>query len=421
MVKHILTIIWNQRRSNGWIFAELLVVVSVLWVMMDSLLVDQYTYYSPLGFQIENTYKVNLGVLTPGTPGYVEDTLLTTRPGEDVMRLGDNLKQNPQVEEVSFSTVGCPYTWNNMWGGLVRADADTSTKAGSYQMSRVTSEYFDILRFTDKEGNPLRPIVEKNEGEIVFSADIEKYLFGDESAVGKHVKYDINNTDHMTISAVSSPIRQTEYRKSSPCFYQVLSLKNMMTEIESQEIMGSDCLIRMKPGFRVDDMDAFLQSMEERLTVNNIYVSSIIPLNELRTDMLKDRQDNLKKKLALVGFMLVNVFFGIIGTFWLRTQQRRGEIGLRVALGSNRNQLHRFMNMEGLCLLVLTIPFVLVFILNMLYFDMPDTYRLPYTWWRFMAAFGGAYALLASMIYLGIWFPISQVNKMAPSDALRYE
>ena len=25
MIKHILKIMWNQRRSNGWIFAELLV------------------------------------------------------------------------------------------------------------------------------------------------------------------------------------------------------------------------------------------------------------------------------------------------------------------------------------------------------------------------------------------------------------
>ncbi len=61
MIKHILKIIWNQRRSNGWIFAELLVVVAILWVMMDSMLVDQYTYHSPLGFDIRNTYKIQLG------------------------------------------------------------------------------------------------------------------------------------------------------------------------------------------------------------------------------------------------------------------------------------------------------------------------------------------------------------------------
>ena len=85
--------------------------------------------------------------------------------------------------------------------------------------------------------------------------------------------------------------------------------------------------------------------------------------------------------------MLVNVFFGIVGTFWLRTQYRRGEMGLRSALGASRGTLKCFLNVEGLFLLIFTIPVVLVFIFNMLYFDLPDTDRLAYTWWRFSCHF----------------------------------
>ena len=88
--------------------------------------VDKYTYYSPLGFDIEDTYKVQLGILAPGTPGYVDDSLLTTRQGEDVLRLAGLLRQAPEVEEVSISHVGCVYTENRSWSQLYRADADTS-------------------------------------------------------------------------------------------------------------------------------------------------------------------------------------------------------------------------------------------------------------------------------------------------------
>ena len=56
MIKHILKIIWHQRRNNGWIFVELLLVFAVLCIMMDSLLVNLYTYYKPLGFDITNVY-----------------------------------------------------------------------------------------------------------------------------------------------------------------------------------------------------------------------------------------------------------------------------------------------------------------------------------------------------------------------------
>ena len=126
----------------------------------------------------------------------------------------------------------------------------------------------------------------------------------------------------------------------------------------------------MRNGFRMEDMDSFLEKMGERLSVNNLYVSSVIPLEEQRPVILKSSIDNLKKKIALVGFMLVNVFFGIVGTFWLRTQYRRGEMGLRSALGASRGTLKCFLNVEGLFLLIFTIPVVLVFIFNMLYFDL---------------------------------------------------
>lgn len=60
MIKHILSIIWNQRRSNGWIFAELLVVAGVFWLMVDMFYVDTRTYYSPLGFDITNVWRFKL-------------------------------------------------------------------------------------------------------------------------------------------------------------------------------------------------------------------------------------------------------------------------------------------------------------------------------------------------------------------------
>lgn len=420
MIKHILKIIWNQRRSNGWIFAELLVVVGILWVMMDSLLVDKYTYYQPLGFNIDNVYKVQLGVIMPGTPGHVEDSLLTTRQGEDVLRLVGNIRQEEKVEEASLSLVGCVYTESRAWSTLYRADADTFIKAG-FRQSTVTPEYFTVLRMRDKEGKELAPLVGQQAG-CVISEDMEREFYGEKgSARGQAIKFHPENTDEMPVLAVSGSVRESEYKERLPFFYLIPTRDELFREIEENQPQSVDCLVRMKPGFRAEDMEAFLQGMGDRLRVNNIYVSSVVPLSEMRSQILKSREDNMKKKTALVGFMLINVFFGIIGTFWLRTQARQGEMGLRIALGSNRSQLSRLMNLEGLVLLGLTIPFLLVFILNMLYFELPDTVRLPYTWWRFLVTFGGAYLLMGGMICLGIWFPIRKTRQMEPAEALHYE
>lgn len=422
MIKHILKIIWNQRRSNGWIFTELLVVMAVLWVMMDSLLVDIYTYNLPLGFDIRNVYAVRVGKMTPETPGYVPDSLPAASDGEDLVRLADNLRRLPEVEEACIGAVACPYTWSNSWSGLVWADADSTVEVEYFQCFAVTPSYFDVFRMTDKNGNPLRAIIEKNGEQIVISADLEKRFFKGQSGMGQRVKWSTDDMETMGIAGVSSPIRQTEYVKSAPCFYTLMRQEQDIVEQASfQQAQNMDCLIRMKEGFRAEDMERFLQGVSDRLTVNNLYVSSITPLEEMRTVILKERTDAMKKKIALVVFMLVNVFFGIVGTFWLRTQYRRGELGLRAAVGASRTQLKRFMDVEGLSLLVFTLPLVVIFIFNMLYFDFPDTYRLPYTWWRFVLAFGGAALLLGGMILAGIWFPSRKIAKMNPSDALHYE
>ena len=422
MIKHILTIVWNQRRANGWIFAELLIVMAVLWGMMDSLLVDTYTYYSPMGFDINNVYKVNIGKMNSTTPGYVPDSLKQTSDGEDLMRLLNQLERNSQVEVTGVASASCPYTWNRAYASLVQADADTSIVPGLFRRYFVTPSYFDVLRMKDKEGHPLRQTVEQNEGDLVISADMDAELFEGQPDKGRRVKWSATSENAMTVAAVSTPLRESEYQESVPCFYLIMRTEQEAVDnANGAKAQNMDCLMRMKDGFRAEDIEGMLQEMGDRLTVNNLYVSSVTPLSEFRQTMLKSRQDNMKKKAAMVGFMLVNVFFGIVGTFWLRTQYRRGEMGLRTALGSSRSRLKRFMDVEGLSLLAFTIPMVLIFIVNMLYFDMPDTVRLSFTWWRFTIAFGGALLLLGIMIVVGIWLPARRMMRMKPAEALRYE
>ncbi|RHO69184.1 ABC transporter permease [Parabacteroides sp. AF48-14] len=422
MIKHILKIIWNQRRSNVWIFMELLLVVAIFWVMMDSLFVDVSTYKAPLGFDITNVYKVNLGKISPDVPGYVPDELHQTSDGEDLIRLVDNLRQNPKVEEASLAYAACPYSWNTSWSSLIQAEADTTQKANTFQRLTVQPSYYDVFRFTDQEGHPLRPIVEQHTGELVITADMEKDFWNGQAGAGRQVKVGSTSNESITVAAVSTPIRRTEYDKSEPCFYLLWrSDKDVIDAADWAQAQNMECFIRMKDGFRAEDMEAFLQQMSDRLTVNNLYVSSVKSLQEMRTSFLKPRTDNLTKKSVLIGFMLVNVFFGIVGTFWLRTQYRRGELGLRAALGASRSKLKQFMNVEGLCLLSFTVPLVLIFIVNMLYFDMPDTYRQPYSLWRFLVTFGGTCLLLAGMIWVGIWFPAQKIAKMDPAESLHYE
>ena len=77
-----------------------------------------------------------------------------------------SIRRAEEVDEICVASSSCPYTWSNSWSQLVRADADTSVKANYFQYFEVTPSYFDVLRIKDREGYPLRPIVEKNVGDL---------------------------------------------------------------------------------------------------------------------------------------------------------------------------------------------------------------------------------------------------------------
>lgn len=56
--------IWNERRSNGWLWVELLIVFVVLWYVVDWTYATARTYYEPVGFDITDTYYLELSLKT---------------------------------------------------------------------------------------------------------------------------------------------------------------------------------------------------------------------------------------------------------------------------------------------------------------------------------------------------------------------
>lgn len=419
MIKHLLTLIWNQRNGNVWIFLELLLVTAMLWVMADSLLVDTYTYRQPIGVDTQHTYLLSYGLTDDATELGIEQN---TQATQDLLQLLRNLRQCPEVEAVSLSNIAVPYTYSRGWSGLMPVE-DTVSASYAYRVRYVDLEYFRVFKVKDKEGRPLYDQVLKNPGEIVLSETLDEIFFPEGSGrTQREVKWGPKSTESMKVSAVSAPLKEMDFDTYQPTYYYVWRTEqDFLDEVAENDIRFYDCLFRMKKDYSQQEMETFLQQESERLQVGNVYVSSVKPISEYRADMLKPRLDNQKKKIAMVGFMLVNIFFGIVGTFWLRTQSRRAEIGLRAALGASKRQLRRELFLEGLFLLALTLPFLLIFLVNMLYLDMPDTYRLAYTWWRFLITLSVSYLLMGGMIYLGIRIPANKITRMNPAETLHYE
>ena len=53
MIRHLITLIWNQRKQNGWIFAELALVLLAVFMITDGGYSKYTLYNEPLGYNID--------------------------------------------------------------------------------------------------------------------------------------------------------------------------------------------------------------------------------------------------------------------------------------------------------------------------------------------------------------------------------
>lgn len=93
MIKQIFKIIWNQRRSNGWIWMELLVVFVALWYLVDMFVVQFYSYSRPLGYDITNCWRLSFDVYPEDAAEYVSDTTQAPTEGEALARILERLRR----------------------------------------------------------------------------------------------------------------------------------------------------------------------------------------------------------------------------------------------------------------------------------------------------------------------------------------
>ena len=164
-----------------------------------------------------------------------------------------------------------------------------------------------------------------------------------------------------------------------------------------------------------------MKENSNQVEIGNLYLQSITPLSVLREDGIRDGKGEMNTRLSILLFLLINIFLGIVGTFWFRTRQRQGEMGLRMALGSTRSQLRTTVLGEGILLLTLAFIPTVVICVNIMLADLTNTVLMDNTVLRFVVGMLITYLLIVGMIIAGIWYPANEAARLQPAEALHYE
>jgi putative ABC transport system permease protein len=414
MIRQIFKIIWNEKRANVWIVSELILIFTILWFCCDYLCFMGKQYLAPKGFDIEHTYNVTVGLKPATITGEVADEEKIAAKAAILERI----KTHPAVESATISNYAYPYTGS--WASQgVKVD---SAMLNNIWVKLVSPEFFDVFKINIEEGRRFNSNDVATSQRIVIGYGTDDSLRG--FSFSQIDSIESQNTLYHVIG-LANKVKRSEYDDYAPVIYHLIS--------PGQTIENSDVSIRVKAELdHAGFADEFIEAMREPLEIDPYFLVNLRPLSDARSNYFKFMryENGLKSTFSIAAFLLVNIFLGVIGTFWFRTQSRRSEIGLRMALGASRNAVKGAYLLEAIALLLIAGLVAVVLAINILTTGILDNLGLPMmreelfrnvTAGQFVADFLITFGVLAALSVAAVLYPAGKAVATQPADALRDE
>ena len=197
---------------------------------------------------------------------------------------------------------------------------------------------------------------------------------------------------------------------------------------EEYDLREMQICLRVSPSADKDFEERFTKEMREQLMLGPYFMSSLKSIDK-NARITNWPTDDLNGIYAITAFLILNIFLGIIGTFWYRTQARRSEVGLRLALGSTRWGVKKLIFGETLLLLFIASIVGVNICINIGHTELLELLDIPIAN-RMDAGIGNeqefinyalAFGLLAVISLIAVWYPARQAAKIPPAEALRDE
>jgi putative ABC transport system permease protein len=391
MFRHLFKLIWNKKKQNFLLITEMFVSFIVMFAVFTMMVYAYTNYRQPMGFDYRDVWVVNF---TPPE---------TIRSSDSVALFHDALKKQlhsmPQITAVSFSGNNVPFSMNT-------SNTQVSSDNRKGVMSNVYNAGEDYLKVLDMKMASGRWFAKGDHVSkipvIVINRNLQEALFDGGNAIGKNLGTDAEPLK--VIGVVENTKDKGDYQAIENGLYKPIDTGFAM--------LTSTILLKVKPG-----TDAAFESKLFKTLSNSIGTS--IEIEHL------DKKRINKNKLSLVpmiimlivgGFLIINVALGLFGVLWYNINKRRGEIGLRRAVGASGNSVSKQLVGEALVLSTLALLVGAFFAVQ---FPLLNVFDLP------AAVYVVAIVLSVSFIYLLVFlcalYPGRQAAAIYPAVALHEE
>jgi len=371
--------------------AEMFISFIVMFTVFTLLVFYYKNYTRPIGLDYENVWNVGYG--TP--PGMSDrDSIANFR--ENIKQL---IKSMPKVQEVSFSDANIPYGDASI-GTLI----DFNKINWQTEMYTVDDNFQNLLKLNLIEG---RWFSKQDEAarvrSIVINETLKKNVFGNEDALGKITGDAAFGTGDMRVIGVVQDTKDKgDYAGAINGYYRRIDTSNLNG--------GGKILIRVQPG-----ADAAFESKLYKALSNALPNTSI--------DIKHMDKERTAKNVQLVGpliviaiiggFLIINVALGLFGVLWYNINKRRGEIGLRRAVGASGSSISKQLIGESMVLATISLIVGTFFAVQ---FPLLNVFNLAAG--TYLEALGLSILFIYTLVLICSIYPGKQAAAIYPAAAL---
>ncbi len=394
MLKHLFKLIWNKKKQNLLLISEMLVSFLVIFAVFTLLVYDYQNYRKPMGIDYENVWVVNYNNSFKSDNTDSLDLFYET--------LAQTIKSLPQIKEISFTGDNTPFSQNQNTSGITLKNK----KINNINWYMVDDNYQKVLNIQLLEGRWFNKgdAVTKDRP-VVINADLREKIFGKDKAVGEFIEDVDNKTKSQVIGVVNDIKMKGDFSNTEIGLYN-------RTDTGSYRWLGK-ILLKVTP-----DADAAFESQLYKLLANSMKSSNV----EIEHLAIKRKTSNywylvpMIVLLIVAGFLIVNVALGLFGVLWYNISRRRGEIGLRRAIGASGKSVSVQLVSESMILATLSLIIGSFFAVQ---FPLLNVFDLP------AGVYLTAIVLSVLFIYLLVFicslYPGKQAAAIYPAVALHEE
>ena len=192
----------------------------------------------------------------------------------------------------------------------------------------VSPDFVRVFRYRGTRGetpDQLADVLRDNN--LIVSDDIFR-VHGIESItpyVGRRGFHAFSDTTtNLRLGAALQPVRYDDYtqaRASRTYLFNIASISGGSL-INSQ----LELCVRVKDDQDRDFIESLKADSEAQYRIGNVYISDIRSFTDIRRNYQQSHMNQLRNYCIGMGFLLLNIFLGLLGTFWFRTQQRRWQV-----------------------------------------------------------------------------------------------